>query len=285
MGAFGRTLGAMFRRPFIIFFIGIFTLLYAFMDYFFPILNMIFLMNSFITGDFFQSAVSLIQWILKLVFTLKGLLVISGLVIIGSFIFALIFSGFFGTVQNSLEKKAGFQGECKESFNKHFAMVWLISMVCILFGVCFLLVLMVAFIPALIITKAAIAGKSGFFIIAVPVDIITLGVAFFGIMFIRVYLIFWFPAIYASDDKVFSKGKAMVDHHFWPLVARFFIMDLLYLSFSLFVAKAGNTLGLLPVKWVFYTLFWSFFTTYIFSLFKSYSYQEERAVQSQGHEI
>ena len=140
---------------------------------------------------------------------------------------------------------------------------------------------MVAWIPALILTKAAIAGKTGFLISAILVDFITIGVTFFGVMFIRIYMVFWFPSIFINDKGTLLKGKLLVDNYFWRLVVRFLLMDIIFIIFQTFAVKAGTSLTFLPIKWIFNTAFFGFNIIYMFSLFKVYTIKIERKIKRQ----
>lgn len=284
MGALGYSIGAMLKRPFIIVFFSIFVLTYAIIDYCIPVLNIIVLMNTFISGDIFLSLVSLIQWVLKLIITPKGVIFGMVLVVAAAFLIAIALSGYFGIINNTLDKKARYKGEFGELFKKYFVRILFTSIIFLVIGIILAVVLMVACIPALIVTKAAIAGKSGFFITAVFVDFITIGVVFFGIMFLRIYLVFWFPSIFTNDKKAFSKGKCLVDSYFWSIVVRFMILDVLFILFQILAINMGTSFAFLPVKWLFNTVFFGFYITYIFALFKTFTIKNERRIRRQNEE-
>jgi hypothetical protein len=284
MGAIGYSIGAMLKRPFIIVFFSIFVLTYAIIDYCIPVLNLIVLMNTFISGDIFQSLVSLIQWVLKLLITPNGIIFGMISVVVAAFLIAATLSGYFGIINNTLDKKAKYKGEFGELFKKYFIRILFTSIIFLTIGIIFVVVLMVACIPALIVTKAAIVGKSGFFITAVFVDFITIAVVFFGIMFLRIYLVFWFPSIFINGKKAFLKGKRLVDSNFWSIVVRFMILDVLFILFQIFIIKMGTSFVFLPVKWLFYTVFFGFYITYIFALFKTFIIKNERRIRRQNEE-
>jgi hypothetical protein len=284
MGALGYSIGAMLKRPFIIVFFSIFVLTYAIIDYCIPVLNLIVLMNTFISGDIFQSLVSLIQLVLKLLITPNGIIFGMISVVVAAFLIAATLSGYFGIINNTLDKKAKYKGEFGELFKKYFIRILFTSIIFLTIGIIFVVVLMVACIPALIVTKAAIVGKSGFFITAVFVDFITIAVVFFGIMFLRIYLVFWFPSIFINGKKAFLKGKRLVDSNFWSIVVRFMILDVLFILFQIFIINMGTSFVFLPVKWLFYTVFFGFYITYIFALFKTFIIKNERRIRRQNEE-
>lgn len=284
MGALGNTIGAILKRPFIIIFFAIFSLGYSIVDYNVPVLNLIVLLNTFMDGDLYQSLFTIIQWILKIIVTFKGILVITVAVIIISLLIAIVLSGYFSIINNTLDRKTKFKGEFGEGLRKYFIKIWIMSMIGMIITILFILVLMVAGVPALIVTKAAAVGKSGYFLTAVLVDFITVGVAFFGFMFLRIYLIFWFPSVFENDKKAFSKGKRLVDTYFWSIVVKFLLLDILFIIFQILAVNAGNSLAFLPAKWIFNTLFFGFYITYVFSLFKYYKIKNERRLQRQNEQ-
>lgn len=280
MGAFGNVIGALFRRPFIIIFFSIFALLYSLFGYLFPVLNLLVIANSFITGDLFLSLVSLIQWILKLVMNVKGILLLAAAAFTFSFLIGIILSGYFVIINNTLDKKPKVKGEFMEGFRKYFVRTWFAAFVCACIGIAFILILMVVWIPALIITKGATDGKSGFLILSVLIDFVTVGVTFLALMFFRIYLVFWFPSIFVNNKGAFLKGKILVDRYFWKLVVRFLIMDIIFIVFQMFAVKAGTSIIFLPVKWIFNSVFFGFNIIYMFSLFKTYTAKIDRQTRN-----
>jgi hypothetical protein len=281
MGAIGNVIAAVFKRPFIIIFFSIFALIYSLFGYLFPVLNFIVIANSFFSGDLFQSLVLLIQWVLKIIVTFKGILIIVLALVLVSFLITIVLAGFFVIINNTLDKKSGYKGEFFDGFKKYFIKVWFATIICVAVSVAFIIILMVAWIPALILTKAAFAGKSGFLISSILVDFITIGVTFFGFMFIRIYMVFWFPSIFINDKGSFIKGKLLVDNYFWKLVLRFLIIDIIFIIFQTFSVNAGTSFIFLPIKWIFNTVFFGFNIIYIFSLFKTYSLKIERNLKKQ----
>jgi hypothetical protein len=280
----GNVIEVVIKRPFIIIFFGIFTLIYSIFDYYIPVMNIIALLNSFMTGDLFTSLVSLIQWALKLITTIKGMLFVLFAVVFISLLIGIILSGYFSIINNTLNNKSRDKGEFSEGLKKYFIRIWLVSLIGLSIAVVFILILMVAWIPALIVTKAAAAGKSGFFITALLVDFITIGVSFFGLMFLRVYLVFWIPSIFNNDKKAFSKGKYLVDTNFWSLVVRFLLLDILFIVFQSLMINAGTSFIIVIVKWIFNTVYFGFYITYIFSLFKAFTSKMELRTLKQNQQ-
>jgi hypothetical protein len=139
---------------------------------------------------------------------------------------------------------------------------------------------MIASVPAVIITRAASLAKAQMMISAVFIDILTLVIMFFSVMFFRIYVLFWYPAALNLRKKAFWVGKRIADANFWNIVKGMVAFDIVYIAVRLLLVYAGNISGkgevgsqsfslvVLALKWAFNTLFFSVFAAYIFTLFK-----------------
>ncbi|MCX8129042.1 MAG: hypothetical protein N3I35_02955 [Clostridia bacterium] len=221
------------------------------------------------SGDIFGSIVFLLQFILKLVISTKGIVFIAVLLLAASLIIGLVFSGYFGMVNNVLEGRPKIKGEFSAGFRKYFGRVFLMSFILLLFSILFVLFMLIASVPALVITKAAFAGKPGLYVTTVLVDLITVSVLFFGFMFFRIYMSFWYPATISYGKRAFTIGKRTADAFFWGLVRRFLAIDIVFILSQVIFINIGGSLAVFAVKWAFYTIFFTFLVTYVFALFSS----------------
>jgi hypothetical protein len=271
MGAFRNAVFIMFRRPFIILFLSIITLVLCAIDYINPFSKILFNYSGIIGGNFFESFVSSLQIILSPSFILAGILIITGLFLIISIAAGLLFSGYFNIINNSLDGKPKFKGEFAYGFRKYFFKVTAISFRVLFIGFILIMFLAVAAIPGVVITRTLILGKTGYLALTILVDIITAGVLFFAVMFFSIYVSFWYPAAINFEKNAYSIGKQTADSYFWPIVGKFLIFDLVYIITMVFLAYGGKLFSVqlvFIVNWVFKTFFFAAFITFIFSSYK-----------------
>lgn len=292
MGAFKNAASVIQKRPFIILLFGIVTLFYYIIDYYNPIFSILFGFGAATGGDVFTGVIGFLQLLVNIFsdfgVLLKVLIAFICFVGIIALFIGFFFSGYFNIINNALEDKPKLKGEFTFGVRKYFAKVSLISFRALLISFLFIVFMSVATVPAIIATKSAIAGKTGFFIAAVFIDLLTLGVLFFGFMFFRIYIFFWYPASLGYENGGFRLGKRIADNCFWKVIGKFLAFDIVfflfqfilgYLSSSLSKGTVGITAGSTAVwilNWLFKTVFFATFITYIFSAFKMHSEGEER---------
>ena len=256
------------KRPLIIVFFSILALAFCLVDYINPVTKVFLKWGSLGGGDVFQSIVLMIQFLLKLLVTARGMLYLTLVLIAASLFIALIFSGYFNMVNSALEGKARVKGEYFSGLKKYFVRVFFMSFVFLLLSAIFAIFLLVASVPALVITKAALSGKSGFYAAAILVDVITIIVLFFGFMFYRIYMSFWYPAAVSNTKRAFIIGKKTADMYFWGLIRRFFVVDVVFVLIHIVFMYFESSPIIFFVKWALYTLFFAFLVTYVFALYK-----------------
>lgn len=268
-------------RPFVLIYAMIISLVYCVVDMVTPIIAILFGFSTMGEGDLLGTAISLLQLVLSPVFLLKALPWIVGGIVIGAFLASLILPGYFYIVYRMVEEKERHRGEfiagLKQYFKKFFAATLTVFGLCVLFA----LFIAVVAIPALFTTWSVKAGKTELFGMAVLLDILTVAVMFFAFMFFRLYTFYWYPAIFSFSSCPFKNGKRIIDRHFWPLVGRWVILDVIFIAFeSLFlfmryqISLGGDenivlTAGLFAGKFIFSTAFLSSVISFIFASFKT----------------
>lgn len=265
----GLTIGTLLKRPFILIFYGIiFSIYYFFIDKINPLFTTIYGLNSMGDSDILGSLVALLQLLFEPEILTKGLLIFGALVLGVSLFVGLVFSGFFNTISSCVEKGVRTKGSFSSGIRKYFAKMFVAMLIVLIGGVLILTILMVASVPAIVVTKAA-TGKASFIIVAVLLDLITVVAVFFGINFYKIYVVFWFPAIF-SGKKSFWLGKQTADSHFWGVLIRLLVLDMIFIASEAIFIRPSDSILFLIANGLFKTIFFSFYTAYIFQLFMQY---------------
>lgn len=280
MRTFGYTVGTILKRPFIIAYFALLALAFCTLELYFPVIDVIIKLGTFNSNDVLASIIYLLQLVLKLVLTPKGILFLLLLIIGGSLLAGLLFSGWFFLINNTLEHKKKIKAELMIGIKEYFGKIFLITGVSSLLGVIFVIMCVVASVPAIVITKAAMDNKPELLLSAVIINTITLGVLFFAGMFFRIYISHWYIAAYNHKKKPFLIGKKRADSNFWVLVRSFLAFDIIFLVFTSVFMYADKLMGddiiLFIGKWAFSTIFFSILVIYLFVLFKKPSGSREK---------
>jgi hypothetical protein len=285
MGTLGNAVYTIFKRPFLVLFLALIMPIICIIEYF--ALSLLFTVSAIGTGNIFESVVNLFQILIDLLFNpstaLKMLFYLILTVAVISILTGFILSGYLTVINKTLEGNPREKGEFLKGAQKYFYKISFINCKVLLLGIIFFAFIMVITIPALIITRSTDMSKIGFVASTAFLDIITFIVCFFGAMFFRLYILFWYPAVFNFEKKPFSIGKRVVDNYFWQIAGQFIIFDLVFTIYQMIFVFAdysfvkhgtGNivlTALLFIVNWIFKTAFATVFITYVFSAFKMFS--------------
>jgi hypothetical protein len=269
MGPFRRTIQAIKRRPLIIWYFGIVSLIFCIIDKYNPIMTILFGLGQITKSDLSQGIISFLQIILDREILLTAFIIMLAFSAAAALVIGLVFSGYFSVINNVLSGLPKSRGELSSGLKKHFFKIFLIAFRVLFFTAILIVFMMVVTVPAVIITKAAMTEKPEFILAALFIDILTVCVVFFGFMFFRSYTLFWIPAAVSGEKKAFSAGKNFANNHFWGIVGRFIVFDLIFAGAQLVFMNMEETLTSFITNWIFTALFFSFFATYIFSLYKT----------------
>lgn len=256
------------KRPFIILYMGALILAYYIIDSYNPITSILAEMNTFFSDDISESIISLLQFIFDPgIFPLMAIM-IAGLSVIGGIVWALAFAGYLNVVDNAVDNKPPVKGEYLQGFKGSFLRLAFISMRFLFFAFIFVLFMLVASVPAIIITKSASLARLDILFAAIFVDVLTAGIIFFGLMFVRIYMFFWLPAAYYHNKKTFTIGKRVSDNGFWSIVKSLILFDIIFVAFQYLFSKISIPFLVFVGNWAFETAFFTVLVIYVFTTFK-----------------
>ena len=272
-----------FRRPFIVIFPAVITLILSLINTKNPLSSLLFGMGSVSGGNIFDTTISLLKIFFKMITNIRMLpgviIIFAASILLLSLLTAVFTSGYFYIFVNALMKKNRSRGEFITGVSKYFVRMFLISLRVISIGALFLIFIIIASVPAVVITRTLIAGKYELVFVALILDLITAGVLFFAFMTFRIYAFYWYPAALNYERKSFAAAKHLTDINFWNIMRQFAIFDFIFIVFQvLFIyvnhtfAAAENsslflTVAVFLANWLFKTAFFCWYITYIFTSF------------------
>jgi hypothetical protein len=273
MGAFGRAINAILRRPFILLFFAAITIIITAINRFNPIVPILRGLDLITEGSFIESIVSYLQVLLdpSIVPVFAGFIVVF--CIITSLLAGLFLSGYFNIINNAVANRQKKKGEYAAGFKKYFGRIFLITLKSLIMAFLLIVFMLVASVPSIVITNASVTGRPELIIPAVFVDVLTILVILFGLMFFRTYIFFWYPAALNNEKKYFADSRKVVDRHFWSIAGRILAFDVVFILFECMGRYIGESPLHFFVNWIFYTVFFTLFITYVFSAYRIYGHK------------
>jgi hypothetical protein len=264
------TVRAVKGRPFIIILPAVLILLCSVLNTYNPVLPIITGIASITGGSAIDSLVSVIQLLLDPSLMPVIVVMFVGLALLTSLFVALILSGYFNVLAKALDGLPGERGEFWQGLRRYFLRYFTISLRAVPFLLLLAAFMLVCSIPAVIVTRAVTPDKPELLIAAVFVDVLTVAVLFFAFIFSRAYIFFWYPSAMEMAKKPFSYGKRLVDGHFWGIVLRILIFDVVFVGIHYIISIIGSHPLQLVLGWLFDTAFLATLAVYVFRAFKEF---------------
>ena len=264
---------AITKRPSIPVLVGTLMLAAAVFNAFIPVMAMIVgIINM--TGGGFDSVLSIIQLLID-PGNLPAILIVAAVLAVAiSVVSGLLLPGFLLVVDDGLtagrKKKGLFVEGIKCCFFKFFLMTLRLSLISVLIGV----FLLVASVPAIIVTKAAVSTNPDLAIAAIFIDLVTLGAFFMCLSFFKIYVYMWYIAASKIEKKPFTAGKAVGGRHFWRTALELLGFDAVFAAVIYLVYLNENQVLRYILGWAFTTAFFTALAVYLVRLYRTVSKSE-----------
>lgn len=268
MSIFVTTLKAVIKRPFILILIGVLMLAAAILNSMVPVVAVIIGVINMTDGASLDVVVSALQMLLDpgvLLTLLAAVAVMSVLISIGA---GLLLPGYLLVVDDGISKGSKKQGLFSWGMKHYFSRIFVMTLKTSLITVILAVLLLVASVPAIVVTRVALSSKPELMIGAVFIDLITALVFFMGISFYKSYVFMWYLAMVSGEKKPFAKAKALADRKFWRLALEFLIFDVVFAAVVFLIYESDSQLFRYVMGWAFTTLFFTTFSVYLVKFYK-----------------
>ncbi len=268
MNIFETTTYAVMKRPFIIIMIGILMLFAAVANAFIPVIAMVMGIINMTGGGIFEGMLSILQMLINPNVLPTAFIVLAIFALVMSIAAGLLVPGYLLVVRDSLEHGDKKRGLFLTGLKTYFFKIFLISIRAVLSAALLAVFLMVAGVPAVIVTKAALTTRPNLMIAAVFIDIVTIGVLFLCLSFFKAYTFMWFLAATEGMPKPFMAGKSIADRSFWKLALGMLVFDVVFAAVIFAIYLSDNQLFRYCAGWVFATGFFTIFAVYLVRIFR-----------------
>jgi hypothetical protein len=269
MNIFRTTIQAVIKRPFILIMIGSIMLAAAVFNAFIPLMAMIVGIVNMTGGGFFDSLLSVLQILIDTENIPMILLSLAAITVLVSAAIGILLPGFLIITEDGLVKGKKKKGLFLEGLKKYFFRFFVMGLKTSLFTLLLVVFLLVASVPAIIVTRAAMTSSSNLLVAAIFMDIVTIGVFFMGLSFFSTYIFMWYIAASKGAERPFKAGKAIADKGFWSITFCLLLFDIAFAAVIYLIYSSGSQLFRYFSGWVFTTAFFTTLTVYLVSTYLS----------------
>lgn len=267
MNIFKVTAKAVVKQPFVLVMIGILMLVGALLNTILPVVPFLIGIINITGGGVIESVVSLLQTIMNPSIIPMVLIAIAIITLLLSVIAGLLLPGYLLTVDNALSGGSRKKGIIRANIKKYFSKFFIMTVKTVLLSVALVLFLMVATVPAIVISRAAFSTNPDIILGALFIDLITVGVLFMAMSFFTAYIYMWYIAAVKGAAKPFKTGKAVADSQFWSMALKLLYFDIVFVAVIFLIYLSDSQAFRYIAGWIFTTLF---FTTLVVYLVYSY---------------
>jgi hypothetical protein len=282
MNIFETTAFAVMKRPFIIIMIGILMLLAAVANAFVPVIAMVMGIINMTGGGIFEGILSILQMLTQPGVILTFLEILAVFALVAAIAAGLLLPGYLLMVSDSVVKGNRKRGLFLFGLKKFFFKVFLITIKVVLSAAVLAIFLMVAGVPAIVVTKAALTTRPNLMIAAVFVDIVTVGILFMSLSFFKAYVFMWVLAAVNGLAKPFKAGKSIADKSFWKLAPGMLAFDVILAAVIFAIYLSDNQLFRYVAGWIFTSGFFTVFAVYLVQIFREGSQNTGIILQNYG---
>ncbi len=269
MSIIKTTVQAVMKRPLILIIIGALMLLGAIANAFIPVIAMIIGIVNMTGGGILESILSLLQMLIDPGLLKNLLILLAVMTLLISLVVGLLLPGYLLVVEDGLskaEKRRGlFAGSMKSLFFKFF----FISVKVTLCNFLLAMFLMVAAVPAIIVTRAVLTSKPDLLVGALFIDFVTGAVLFMCMSFYKIYVYMWYIAASKGEKKPFITGKAVADSQFWSMTMKLLIFDIVFATAIFLIYLSENQMFRYAAGWTFTTVFFTSLSVYLVNAFRN----------------
>ncbi|MGI6668452.1 MAG: hypothetical protein ACOX4M_03195 [Acetivibrionales bacterium] len=257
------------KRPSMPVLVGALMLAAAVFNALIPVMAMIVGIINMTGGGFFDSVMSIIQLLIDPDNLPTILIAAAGSAILVSVVSGLLLPGFLMIVDDGLamgkREKGLFARGIRRCFFRFFLMTLGLSFITLLLFV----FLLVAAIPAIIVTKAAASTNPDLTLVAVFIDLITLAAFIMCLMFFKVYVYMWYIAAAKMEKRPFAAGKAVAGRIFGRAAVQLLGFDIVFAAVIYLIYLNESQLLRYVLGWVFATAFFTTLAVYLVRLYNT----------------
>jgi hypothetical protein len=267
---FTGVIKVIFKKPFITIYMAVAALLCVVAEIYNPVGAVLSGLHMMTGGNVFQDILSVLQYLWEPGLLPIILLASAAVCLACALVFSLVFSGYFEILHNALNGIYKVKGAYFKGLKRNFLRMVLVFFIIFLVLIIIIFFLMFVTVPAIVLTKTAMASSQGLIPAAIFVDILTILSCFFIAAYALAYLTFWIPA-YASHIPVPLKSARKAANNGFKNIMT--MLAGFMAAFALFYIASSHIYDMnliVLIRWLFATVCATLFVTWLFTAFRTY---------------
>jgi len=252
------------KKPLIIIYVAIATLVLTLVGFLNPLSSLVKLYSTFITDSITNTVIIISKEIYKIgviPYIALGVLVLSLMLAILS---GVIYSGYFYIIFKSVKKIKPLKNDIITGIKKYFVKVSYVffEFYFMIFG--FLALIPLILVPHIVILNKAIENNSVTFFNNTLIALVTGGVILLVILLILVEFTFRMPSIFFFNKKPIEKSKLTLSMAYWTIFGRVALFLIVLIMIGYLILSINIPIIVAILNWIFGTIFFSLFSIYMF---------------------
>lgn len=262
------------KRPSIPVLVGAIMLAAAVFNMLIPVVAIIVGIINMTGGGFFDSVMSIIQLLIDPENLPTILTTAAILAVVASVVSGLLLPGFLLIVDDGMAMGKKEKGLFASGIRCCFFRFLLMTLALSLFTLLLFVFLLVAAIPAIIVTKAALSNRPDLAVAAVLVDLVTVAAFIMCLSFYKIYVYMWYIAAAKREKRPFAVGKAVAGRIFGRAMPQLFGFDVVFAVVIYLVYLNESQVLRYVLGWIFTTVFFTVLAVYLVRLYNTGSKPE-----------
>ncbi len=269
MNILKTTARAVGKRPFILVLIGILMLAAAIANASIPVMAMMIGIVNMTSAGVFESLLSVLQMLIDPGIIPMLLKLLAVLAILSSIAAGLLLPGYLLIVDDGMAMGRKKKGLFLEGLKSYFFKFFFITLKTVLFTAFFVIFLMVASVPAIIVTRAAFTTKPDLLLGALFIDLVTAGVFLMCLSFFKAYVYMWYIAASKGEKSPFKNGKAVAERQFGRLALGLLVFDVIFVAVIFLIYLSDNQFFRYTAGWASATVIFTTLAVYLVQAYKA----------------
>lgn len=269
MNFFRITLETNIKKPFFIIYLGIVALIASLVNFFVPIEALLRGYFGIVTDSFSETVIYLSKELYRFK-TIPYVALIALLVaVIIAVLSALVFSGYFHMLYNSLKGNENKKNDYKIGLKTYFPKLSLIFFEFYISLMGFILAIPLALIPSIIIADRALENGSSSFFNTEFFYLITGVILVIMLIIIVSSFVYKFPSIFIFKKKPLDASKVVLSDNYWFVFGMVALFIVFFAMGEYLIFNISNEVITLFASFIFHTAFFAFLIGFSFDSYYS----------------
>jgi len=252
------------KKPLIIIYFAITTLILTLVGFLNPLSSLVKLYSAFISDSITSTIIIISKEVYKIgiiPYIALGILVLS---LILAVISGVIYSGYFNMIFKSVKNIKSNKDDITNGIKKYFVKVSYVFFEFYMMILGFLALIPLMLVPYIVISNKAVENNNVTFFNSTLIALVTGGIILLALLLILVEFTFRMPSVFFFNKKPIEKSKLTLSMVYWTTFGRVSLFLVVLLMVGYLIFSINIPILVVVLNWIFGTIFFSLFTIYMF---------------------